>query len=58
MKTYKIIPAINTIKFVREVEFKYKILNLSEEDKINKIFENNYLLRNSGILDADIIEED
>lgn len=39
MKTYNIIPDINSKKFVREAEFKYKIRNLSDEDKIRKLFE-------------------
>ena len=51
METYNIIPSINTIKFVREAEFKYKIRNLSDEAKIRELFECNDLLMNSGTLD-------
>jgi len=58
MKTYNIIPDINTIKFVREAEFKYKIRKFSDEDKIREFFECYDLLRKSGTLDADIIDVD
>jgi len=58
MKTYNIIPAINTIKFVREAEFKYKIRILSDEAKIKELFDCYDLLRNNGTLDSDIIDVD
>ena len=58
MKTYNIIPAINTIKYAREAEFNYIKTKLSDEAKIKELFDCYDLLRHRGILESDIIDID
>ena len=44
------IPTVNTLKFMPEAEFKYKIIHLSNEEKIKELFECYDLLRITGNL--------
>ena len=54
--TYIIIPAKNLYKFIKESEFKYKIRNLTEENKIKEFFECYSFLKSIEYINKDFNE--
>ena len=49
--TYKVIPNVNLMKFLKEAEFKYILKDKSVEEKISSIFESFQLIQNLSDVD-------
>ena len=49
--TYKVIPNVNLMKFLKEAEFKYILKDKSAEEKISAIFESFQLIQNVSDVD-------